>query len=134
MSELVLWSKYAAGTHAFRVIVHRNGDFGVRVSVPDAAITGLTLSADDTRKLRDFLNKELGEQAPEPTVSGPWVYLETDSKGNNWWSQYPTRERAQKVAMKRTSFKLETQMIGFCHQTLVPVTVTTTSYEWKEIG
>ena len=134
MSALVLRGKYTAETHTVRVNAHQNGDFGVRVSTPDTQGTGLTLSADDARKLRDFLNKELSEQAPEPMGTGPWVYLETDSKGNNWWCSYPTRERAQEFAMKRIHFGLETQMIARCHQTLVPVTVTTTPHEWKDIS
>ena len=133
MSELVLKSKYLPETHTIRVNVLGNGDFRVIALIPDSQVI-LTLTVDDTRKLRDFLNKELGEQAREPMGTGPWVYLETDSKGNNRWFSYPTRERAQEFAKKRGGFGLETQMLGRCHQTLVPVTVTITSYEWKDIG
>ena len=133
MSELVLRSKYTAETHTVRVNAHRNGDFGVRVSVPDTQVTGLTLSADDTRKLRDFLNKELGEQAPKPVGTGPWVYLDEDSRGEYFWCQFPTMEKARDYAKFRTGVGMKNQMIARCHQTLVPVTVTTTSYEWKDL-
>jgi hypothetical protein len=134
MSELVLRSKYTGETHTIRVITHRNGDFGVRVSVPHAAIAGLTLSADDTRKLRDFLNNRLDGQASEPMGTGPWVYLETDSKGNNWWSQFPTKERVKNFAADyfRANFGLKYQAVGLLHQQLVPVV--TTTHEWKDIS
>jgi hypothetical protein len=132
MRELVLRSKYTGETRTIRVITHRNGDFGVRVSVPHAAIAGLTLSADDTRKLRDFLNNRLGEQALEPMGTGRWVYLETDMVGGNVWEQFPTLERAKEFASKRTGFSLKSQAVALLHQQLVPVV--TTSYEWKDIG
>ena len=133
MSELVLYSKYTAGTHTVRVSAHRNGDFGVKVSVPDVLNAGLTLSADDTRKLRDFLNNRLGEQAPEPMGTGPWIYLDKDSYGEDFWCQFPTMEKARDYAKFRTGRGMKNQMIARCHQTLVPVTVTTTSYEWKDL-
>ena len=133
MKELVLRSYFIQDGYRLTIKAHEDGGIVVNTATPfDSA--GLTLSADDTHKLRDFLNNRLGEQAPEHMGTDPWVYLEQDSKGNNWWSSYPTRERAQEFAMKRVGFGLETQMLARCHQTLVPVTVTTTSYKWKDIS
>jgi hypothetical protein len=94
--------------------------------------TGLSLSHADAHKLRDFLNKELGEQAPESTGSGPWVYLEKFNNSDSFWVQFPTEERARDYAMRRTCLQ-NIQMLARCHQALVPVTVASTSYEWKDI-
>jgi len=132
MSELVLRSMYAPKDHIITIDSRSSTKFRVNMITPDNEV-GVTISHEDARKLRDFLNKELGEQAPEPMDSEPWVYLERSSDDNDFWVQFPTEQRARDYAMKRIRFKITHQMLARCHQTLVPVTVTTTSYEWKDI-
>lgn len=134
MSELVLRSVFIPGD--YQIITRAHEDGGVDISVVTYQTSaGLTLSADDTRKLRDFLNNRLGEQAPKPMGTGPWVYLDEDSHGVGiFWCQFPTMEKARDYAKFRTGRGMKNQMIARCHQTLVPVTVTTTTYEWKDIS
>lgn len=103
-----------------------------RMNVPSWATKGVTISFADARQLRDFLNKELGEQAPESMGTGQAVYLETNNLGDNRWEQFPTLERAKSFADKHVGFGLKYQAVAALHQQLVPVV--TTSYEWKEIG
>lgn len=131
MSKLVFRSMHESELFSIAV---EPGPVGVRfkLDVPSWATKGVTISFADARQLRDFLNKELGEQASEPMGTGQAVYLETDSRGNNTWEQFPTIERAKSFADKRVGFGLKYQAVGLLHQQLVPVV--TTSYEWKEIG
>ena len=133
MSELVLRGVFYPQDVSLRVEGRLLG-FRFDLDVPDMAAKGLTISSADARRLRDFLNKELDEQAPEPMGTGRWVYLETNRLDDNVWEQFPTLERAKEFASKRTGFSLKSQAVALLHQTLVPVTVTTTSYEWKDIG
>jgi len=132
MSELVVKSMHEPQDFSLRV---SNRPAGIRFhfDVPDKATRGLTISFHDARQLRDFLNKELDEQAPEPMGSRPWVYLERSSNEDDFWVQFPTEQRARDYAMKRICSKNTHQMLARCHQALVPETVTTTSYEWKDI-
>lgn len=131
MSELVLKSMYVP--EDIVVAFRPHFELGICIQVQNGGKrVGLTISCADACQLRDFLNKELGEQASEPMGTGQAVYLETDSRGNNTWEQFPTIERAKSFADKRISFGLKYQAVGLLHQQLVPVV--TTSYEWKEIG
>jgi hypothetical protein len=132
MRDLVLQSSLEPEKYSL-LVKHEGNSVYLRVNHPNA-MKGLTLSIDDARKLRDFLNNRLGEQAPEPMGSGRWVYLDEDSHGEDFWCQFPTMEKARDYAKFRTGRGMKNQMIARCHQTLVPVTVTTTSYEWKDIG
>ena len=132
MSELVLKSMLDPECFKLSVESRSVGIWFEVVDVGDEAIKGVTISFYDAGKLRDFLNKELGDQPSKPTGTGQAVYLETDSRGNNTWEQFLTIERAKSFADKRISFGLKYQAVGLLHQQLVPVV--TTSYEWKEIG
>jgi hypothetical protein len=133
MSELVLRSVFDPQDFSLKVTERPLG-FRFALDVPDMATKGLTISRADAHKLRDFLNNRLGEQAPEPTGTGPWVYLDEDSHGVGiFWCQFPTMEKARDYAKFRTGRGMKNQMIARCHQTLVPVTVTTTTYEWKDL-
>ena len=132
MSELVLKSVFDPECFKLSVKSRSVGIWFEVVDVGDEAIKGVTISFYDARQLRDFLNKELGEQASEPMGMGQAVYLETDSRGNNKWAQFPTIERAKSFADKRVGLGLNYQAVGLLHQQLVPAV--TTTYEWKEIG
>ena len=133
MSELVLRSCFIPDEYHLTIKAHEDGGIAVNTGTPFHS-AGLVLSADDTRKLRDFLNNRLGEQAPKPMGTGPWVYLDEDSHGVGiFWCQFPTMEKARDYAKSRTGHGMKNQMIARCHQTLVPVTVTTTFYEWKDL-
>ena len=131
MNVLVLKSALTPNTVSIKIMPTFTG--GVMLTVVDSrGSNGCTLSRPDACRLRDFLNKELGEQASEPTGTGQAVYLETDSRGNNMWAQFPTIEQAKSFADKRASFGVKYQAVAALHQQLVPVV--TTTYEWKEIG
>lgn len=130
MKELVLRSVFDPQDFSLQVTERPLG-FWFALDVPDMATKGLTISLFDARKLRDFLNKELGEQAPGPMGTGPWVYLETNRAGDNVWEQFPSLERAKEFASKRTYLGLKTQAVALLHQQLVPVV--TTTYEWKDL-
>lgn len=131
MSELVLRSALSPDT--VRLEIKSTFSDRVQLAVVESfAFAGCTLSRPDAYRLRDFLNKELGDLPSKPMGAGQAVYLETDSRGNNTWEQFPTIERAKSFADKRTSFGLKYQAVGYLHRQLVPVV--TTSYEWKEIG
>lgn len=66
MSELVFKSALAPDTVRLKIIPTFSGR--VQLIVVDSFISaGCTLSKPDAYRLRDFLNKELGEQAPEPS-------------------------------------------------------------------
>jgi hypothetical protein len=133
MSELVLKSALAPDTVRLKIRPALSGR--VQLIVVDSSTSaGCILSKPDAYRLRDFLNKELDGQASEPMGTGPWVYLETDSKGNNWWSQFPTKERVKNFAADyfRANFGLKYQAVGLLHQQLVPVV--TTTHEWKDIS
>jgi hypothetical protein len=133
MSELVLKSIYVPQDYSLTVS-DRPAGIRFKFDVPDYATKGVTMSFHDARQLRDFLNKKLGEQAHAAyTEAGPWVYLDKDSHGEYFWCQFPTKEKAAEYAKHRTGRGMKNQMIARCHQTLVPVTVTTTSYEWKDL-
>ena len=130
MSKLVLKSALSPDTVRLKIMPTFSGR--VQLIVVDSSTSaGCTLSRLDAGRLRDFLNKELGEQASEPMGTGQAVYLETDSRGNNTWEQFPTIERAKSFADKRISFGLKYQAVGLLHQQLV--SVVTTSYEWKDL-
>lgn len=130
MSELVLKSMYVP--QDIVVAFRPHFEVGICIQVQnDGKRVGLTISRADARQLRDFLNKELGEQAPEPMGTGQAVYLETDSRGNNTWEQFPTIERAKSFADKRKGVGHKFQAVAYLHQQLVPVV--TTSYEWKDL-
>ena len=131
MSELVLKSMYDPDNCRITFDPLRNHGITIRATGP-ASYTGLTISHVDARQLRDFLNKELGEQAPKPMGTGRWVYLETNMVDGNVWEQFPTLDRAKEYASKRTGFSLKSQAVALLHQQLVPVV--TTSYEWKDIS
>jgi len=131
MSELVLLSMLEPDKYSLNV--RFTGSHKVHLNVLEPSNSaGLTLSRPDACRLRDFLNKELGEQASEPTGTGQAVYLETDSQGDNRWEQFPTFERAKSFADKRVSFGVKYQAVAVLHQQLVPVV--TTTYEWKDIS
>ena len=126
MNELVLKSIHDPQDFSLTVS-DRPAGIRFRFDVPDYATKGVTMSFHDARLLRDFLNRKLGEQAPEPMGTGRWVYLETNKLDGNVWEQFHTLERAKEFASKRTGFSLKSQAVALLHQTLVPVTVTTTS-------
>ena len=129
MSQLVLKSMYEPNRYS-AVVAFTGTRLSLNATSPYGA-AGLTISRADARQLRDFLNKELGEQAPEPMGTGQAVYLETDSRGNNTWEQFPTIERAKSFADKRKGVGHKFQAVAYLHQQLVPVV--TTSYEWKDL-
>ena len=131
MNELVLKSIHDPQDFSVKVF-ERPGGIRLLFDVPDKAIKGVTISFHEARLLRDFLNEKLGEQVSEPMGSGPRVYLEKFNGDDTFWVQFPTEERAREYAMKRAVLN-NTQMIARCHQTLVPVTITATTYEWKDI-
>lgn len=131
MTELVLNSTYVPSKLTATFRSHGKVGVGIQTNYADEVRAGLTISLADARQLRDFLNKELGEQASEPMDTGQAVYLETDSRGNNTWEQFPTIERAKNFAGKRIGFGLKYQAVGLLHQQLVPVV--TTTYEWKDL-
>jgi hypothetical protein len=132
MSKLVFKSVLDPKQFSLSVVPRCVGISFEVFDVGDEVLKGVTISYDDARKLRDFLNNRLCEQAPKSTDSGPWVYLETDSKGNNTWEQFPTPERAKSFADKRVAFDLKYQAVAVLRRRLEPVV--TTSYEWREIG
>ena len=129
MSELVLRSMYEPDNYKI-VATFSLKRLALNTSSPYGN-AGLVLSSADARRLRDFLNEHLGEQAPKPPVDGPWIYLETDSRHGRSWDQFPTIERAKSFADKRKGFGHKFQAVAYLHQQLVPVV--TTSYEWKDL-
>ena len=124
MNQLVLKSVLAPDTNRLEIRPTFSGRVQL-IIVDSYTSAGCTLSNPDAYRLRDFLNKELGEQASEPMGTGRAVYLETDSRGNNTWEQFPTIERAKSFADKRTSFGLKFQAVAYLHRQLVPAVTTT---------
>ena len=134
MNELVLHSKYLPETHTFRINSHRDGDFGLRIEMPDCQKAGLTLYNSTARQLRDFLNKELGEQAPEPSkpVKAPQLILAWQHPANGRRfiqvsSELVATQNAEELRRIQPDFPIWLAQIT--KQYVLP----NPNYEWKDL-
>jgi hypothetical protein len=135
MSELVLRSSFVPQDYWITTQAHEDGGVSISV-VAFTTSAGLTLSADDTRKLRDFLNNRLGEQVPEPSkpVKAPQLILtwECPIDGLRYTINVDNEVVATETAerLKESNPKMQIWLGQKTKQYVQP----TPAYEWKEIG
>ena len=133
MSELVLGSMYAPKDHVITIVSHRAIKLEVSITTPNNT-AGATISHEDACKLRDFLNKVLGEQAPEPSkpVKAPQLILAWKHPENGHRFSLVSNEAEATngaVSLKRGLPDFPIWLAQITKQYVQP----NPTYEWKDI-
>lgn len=109
---------------------------GVRfkVDVPSWAAKGVTISFADARQLRDFLNKELSEQASEPSKPAKvpqlilaWQHPANGRRFIQVSSELVATQSAVELRHNQPDFPI------WLAQITKQFVQTTPSYEWKDL-